>query len=306
MSFVTVCTPTYNRAHTLRRVFESLQKQEFKDFEWLIIDDGSTDNTKEVVGKFIDEASFPIRYYYKENGGRHTALNFSYELIHSEYVVNIDSDDALTDDAFLLIKKAWDSIPPEDYDRFWLVSGRCIDSQTGKMVGEPYPDGINKLKGRAQHKVITKYSGEKSCCRKVSVLKQYPFPVYPDVKFVSENTVWEKVNQKYDQYCVNDVFRIYYTDSPDSLLLGKVHTATKRKSQYYYALFYINECFNQIFYNRYVLFFIVSLSRYAMLSGISVKTTLGSVNKWYKKAFILLGYPFSKLWILFNVRREKV
>lgn len=137
MSYITVCTPTFNRAHTLNRVFESLKRQEFDDFEWLIIDDGSTDKTKELVEQFKQDAEFPIRYYYKENGGRHTALNLSYGLINSKYVLNVDSDDELADSALTLIKQAWESIPREDYDRFWLVSGRCIDSQTKMMIGEP-------------------------------------------------------------------------------------------------------------------------------------------------------------------------
>jgi glycosyltransferase involved in cell wall biosynthesis len=194
MSYITICTPTFNRAHTLNRVFESLCRQKFADFEWLIIDDGSIDNTKEVVAQFQQKASFKIRYYYKENGGRHTALNYSYDLINSEYVINIDSDDELSDNALFLIKKAWESVPAEEYERFWLVSGRCIDSKNNKMIGEKYPEGINKLVGKKQHKAITMCKGEKSCCRKVAVLKHYPFPVYTDANFVSENTIWEKIN----------------------------------------------------------------------------------------------------------------
>ena len=297
LTYLTVVTPTYNRAHSLPRVFESLKRQEFTDFEWLIIDDGSIDNTKEVVNSFIQEADFPIRYFYKENGGRHTALNYSYDLINSKYVLNMDSDDELTDDSLNLVKKAWDSIPPSEYDRFWCVSGRCIDSQTNLMVGKPYPEGINKLKGRKQHKEITKYPGEKHCCRKASILKQYPFPVYTDTKFISENTVWEKINLKYDQYCVNDAFSIYYTDSPDSLGAGKVHSASRRRTFYYFSLFYINDLFEQFFYNKNVIFSIVNVSRCAMLSDTDVKTTLSEVNKWYKKVLVLLGYPISYTWI---------
>lgn len=302
MSYITICTPTYNRANTLKRVFESLKKQEFKDFEWLIIDDGSTDNTKEVVDEFIREGFFPIRYYYKENGGRHTALNYSYDFINSKYVINIDSDDELTEDALIRIKSAWDSIPSEDYERFWQVSGRCIDSKTNKMIGPLYPVGINSLKGKQQHKEIIKIKGEKACCRKVSILKKYPFPVYPDTKFVSENTVWEKINQRYDQYCVNDIFRVYHTDSVDSLSSGNMHPLSQRKSQYYISLFYLNECFTQIFYNKLVFRSILNVSKYAMLSGTPIKDTLSAVDKWYKRILVYIGYPVSFLWI----KRKKI
>ena len=77
MKTITVFTPAYNRAHTLRRAFNSLKAQTCKDFEWLIIDDGSTDGTSELVERLQEEADFPIRYYWKENGGRHTAVKYS-------------------------------------------------------------------------------------------------------------------------------------------------------------------------------------------------------------------------------------
>jgi len=294
--FLTVCTATYNRAHTLGRVFDSLKRQDFKDFEWLVIDDGSTDNTREIVESFAKEAFFPIRYYYKENGGLHTALNYSYELINSKYVINIDSDDELTDNALTLIKKAWDSIPPEDYERFWLVSGRCIDSETNEMVGMSYPDGINTLKGRKQYKLLMKFPGEKSCCRKVDVLRKYPFPVYDDTKYVIKGTIWIKINKEYDQFCVNDVFRVYHTNSPDSLAAGKIHSETRMKAHYNYALFLINDCFDEFFYSRRVIYSIYRLSRSAILTNTPLKAALRMVNKWYKRVFIALVYPFAKLY----------
>lgn len=293
--FLTVVTPTYNRAHTLERVYKSICKQTFKDFEWIIIDDGSTDNTKEIVEGFINEAKFKIRYYYKENGGRHSALNYSYQFIESEYVINIDSDDEFSDNAFELIYKNYLSIPEEDRERFWCISGRCIDSVTKKMIGKPYPEGINKLKKAKQHRAILKCGGEKSVCRKAIILKQYPFPIYSDTKFVPENIVWEKISQKYDQFCTNDVFRIYYQDSPDSLGKGKIHSLTKRKSQYYASLFYVNDCFNNYFDIKTKLFHIINLSRTAILAKVKYSTLMSSINNFYKKILVTLGYPLSFL-----------
>lgn len=86
MKSITVFTPAYNRAHTLRRAFESLKKQTCKDFEWLIIDDGSSDGTIELIEELKEEADFPVRYYWKENGGRHTAVNYSYQFLRTKYV----------------------------------------------------------------------------------------------------------------------------------------------------------------------------------------------------------------------------
>ena len=96
---ITVFTPTYNRAKTLVRVYESLLNQTNKDFVWLIVDDGSTDNTKVLVAKWIEENKLSIEYHYKENGGKHTAMKMAYQLAQTKYLLAIDSDDELTPDA---------------------------------------------------------------------------------------------------------------------------------------------------------------------------------------------------------------
>jgi glycosyltransferase involved in cell wall biosynthesis len=301
MPYITVLTATYNRAHTLHRLYESLLRQAFTDFEWLIIDDGSTDETRQLIENYKKKAWFPIRYYYKENGGKHTAINYAYEKIKSPYVQIMDSDDALTNDGLNLIEKNWESIPKEEYERFWCVSGLCLDSQTHKIVGKPWPKGINKLMGKQQHKVIVRYPGDKSCCRKLSVLKEYPFPTFPDVKFVSEGMVWSKINQKYDQWCTNDIFRIYYTDSDDSLAAGKMHSATRFKTYVYSSTFYLNECFSQITYNKKIVRSIVSLARCSLLSHTPYNTTMKGLNRWYKKVLVTLSYPLA--WVIIKLQR---
>lgn len=104
---LTVFTPTYNRAHTLGRTYESLCRQTNKDFEWLVIDDGSTDNTGELVSSWISENKLPIRYIHKENGGLYTGYNTAYLNIESELCVCIDSDDYMPDDAVEKILRCW-------------------------------------------------------------------------------------------------------------------------------------------------------------------------------------------------------
>lgn len=108
---ITVFTPTYNRAYCLHKCYESMKRQTSKDFEWLIIDDGSSDGTDELVkGWMKEEKSFPIRYIYKKNGGMHTAYNVAYENIDTELAMNIDSDDYLTDTAIEDILNFWKKI----------------------------------------------------------------------------------------------------------------------------------------------------------------------------------------------------
>ena len=291
MSYFTVCTPTYNRAHTIARPFESLMRQNFRDFEWLIVDDGSTDNTEEVVRSFIQKADFPIRYIKQENKGRAAALNEAYKHVQSPYIANMDSDDSFTDNALQILYNTWESIPEQEYDRFWCVTGHCLSNQTGQQIGSMWPEGINTRRGSAQHKVLTKFKGgEKYCCRKTEILKRFPFPQFDDTKFVPENILWEKINQHYDQYCINEVLRIYYTDSADGLSKSS-HKRTTKNSYYHLSCFYLNECLPQITYNKNVLLAAFDVSRLAVLTGRSYKSVLRDLKGLFRKTLV------SILWI---------
>lgn len=297
-NIVTVCTPTYNRAHLLHRVFDSLKKQTCKDFTWLIIDDGSTDNTKQVVSEFKKNADFPIEYHTKKNGGRHTALNYSYKYIKTIYVINIDSDDELAPNAISDIIKIYNSFTSEQKKNYWQISGRCID-QNGNFVGKKYPSNINQLNKKSKLKKFYRCSGEKSNCRRVEVLKKYPFPVYNDTKFVTENTVWEKIDREYESFYTNDIFRVYFTDSSDSLAKGKMHSDTRMNSRFYYSVFCINELFDEIFYNKNVLISIINIARSAICTKKKFSFVMKNINKWYKRAIVtLFGYPLGFIYII--------
>ena len=113
---LTIFTPTYNRSHTLSRTYESLLAQDCKDFIWLIVDDGSTDDTKSLVEKWMSvDNGFEIQYIYKKNGGMHTAHNTAYENIKTELNVCIDSDDCMAENAVDLILKKWDKVCDKGY-----------------------------------------------------------------------------------------------------------------------------------------------------------------------------------------------
>lgn len=305
MCYITVCTPTYNRAYCLERPFNSLLRQTFKDFEWIVIDDGSTDNTSEIIEGFKKKAEFKIVYVKQSNKGRAAALNESYNHIKSKYVINLDSDDELVPDALQKIHDIWENIPQEDYDRFWCISGQCIDSQTKNLVSGVWPQGINELKGKRQRKKIIKYKkGEKSCCRKLEILQQFPFPQLPDTKFVPEDMVWERINKKFDQYCTNEVFRIYYKNSSDSLSSGKGYNLTRKFSYYHLTLMYLNDFFDEFFYNKTVRLSILHLPRLAILTKKKYKTTMKQINKWYKRLLVSLSWPFIYLFVKIYYRNK--
>ena len=139
MPRLTVFTPTYNRAHTLPRTYASLSRQDCKDFVWLIIDDGSTDDTRALVEAWqTQEHSFEIRYLYKENGGMHTAHNVAYEVIDTELNVCIDSDDCLAPGAVRKILAKWDSVQK---DKYAGIIGLDADLQ-GNLIGTGFPAGM--------------------------------------------------------------------------------------------------------------------------------------------------------------------
>ena len=133
---VSVLTPTYNRATYLPRLWNSLKKSTGKDFEWIIVDDGSTDETAEVCRHMIeDENEFPIRYEYQENHGKYVAFNRLVELAQGEYIIQIDDDDEILPNAINDALSIWDSMDEAERDKYWCVCGPNIDGETRNCVG---------------------------------------------------------------------------------------------------------------------------------------------------------------------------
>ena len=138
---LTIFTPTYNRAHTLGRTYNSLCRQTCKDFEWLVIDDGSTDNTCELTQGFIEEAVIPIRYIYKENGGLYTGYNTAYANIETELNVCIDSDDYMPENAIELIIKTWNERGGEKYAG---IIGLDFYADSHRPIAGFFPEGLKE------------------------------------------------------------------------------------------------------------------------------------------------------------------
>lgn len=197
---LTVFTPTYNRAHTLGRGYEALKRQTSKDFCWLIIDDGSTDNTHELVEGWIKEGLVPIEYYYKENGGMHTAHNEAYRHIDSELAVCIDSDDYMTDDGVELIISRWRKFGKE---RFAGMIGLDI-FEDGYVVGTCFPKGLTECK---TFELAPKYGVvcDKKYVYRSDVIKKYlPYPEIEGERYGTVNWLYQVIDHDYDMLCSND------------------------------------------------------------------------------------------------------
>lgn len=208
----TVFTPTYNRAHTLPRVYESLKQQTYRDFEWLIVDDGSTDNTRELVEQWQQSATFPIRYIYQTNSGKHNAYNRAAKEARGQLFTCLDSDDACLPEALARFQHHWQSIPKAERAQFSGVDCLCQD-QNGNLVGSAFPTNptdANYFEMRYRLRV----DGEKWGCQRTAVLRQFSFPEIRGKKlYVPENIIWSSIAQHYKIRCINERLRIYYVDS---------------------------------------------------------------------------------------------
>lgn len=179
MSILTIFTCTYNRANLLSRTYASLCRQTCSRFEWLIVDDGSTDGTRELAQGWIDENKIKISYLYKQNGGLHTGYNVAYRAINTELCMCVDSDDWLPEDSVETILKVWGSAAASQYGG---IVGLNID-QTGNLIGSRLPE---RLSSPYRH-LYTKYkvTGDKKFVFRTDMMKQIPeFPEYSGEKCV--------------------------------------------------------------------------------------------------------------------------
>lgn len=178
MKTLTVITATYNRAYCLHQVYESLCRQTSQDFLWLVIDDGSTDNTRELISKWIAENKIEIEYYYQENGGVHRAFNTAYERVHTELNVAVDSDDWLKDDAVEKIVNFWNTNKSPYYCGIIALDV----SPDGKLVGTMLPENI---KACTSDELYDRYKikGDKKFILRSDLSRLYPFPEFEGEKY---------------------------------------------------------------------------------------------------------------------------
>ncbi|MHA7059206.1 glycosyltransferase family 2 protein [Aquimarina sp. M1] len=202
MKTITVFTPTYNRAYCLHKCYESLIKQSNQDFVWLIIDDGSTDDTKTLIASWIKEKKIDIQYHYQENQGMHGGHNAAYRLIETTLNVCIDSDDCMGEEAIDKILLAWKKI--KDKPEFAGLVGLDADPE-GKIIGTMIPDHIKETTLYDlynTHNVL----GDKKLVYRSEVVKKYPsYPIFEGERFVPLGFLYQLIDQDYKLLPINDV-----------------------------------------------------------------------------------------------------
>lgn len=199
--FLTVFTPAYNRAYTLPRTYESMKLQKNTDFIWLVVDDGSSDNTAELVRQWqSEENGFEIRYIFKENGGMHAAHNTAYENIDTELNVCIDSDDALAPDAVQIIADAWNRVRDQGYAGLLGIDAEF----DGKVIGAGFPAGLRETTLGAYYRNGGR--GDKKLVLRTEVVRQYPpYPTFEGEKFVPLGSLYTMIDQDYKLSVVDAV-----------------------------------------------------------------------------------------------------
>ena len=211
----TVFTSTYNRAHTLHRVYDSLVCQTFRDFEWLVVDDGSTDGTSALLSGWRKEADFPIRYLYQPNQGKHVAYNNAVPKARGSLFLTLDSDDSCVPHTLEALKHYWETIPQDKRIEFSAVSVPCVNEK-GELVGKWFKDSITDADYLTCY-YRWKLRGEKFEFQRTDVMLQFPFPV-PSKRLthIPEGIVWSRIARKYKTRYVNEPLRRYFV-SEESL-----------------------------------------------------------------------------------------
>lgn len=233
MATLTVFTPTYNRAYVLKQSYDSLCRQTCKDFVWLIVDDGSSDNTKEIVEKWMaNDNGFEIRYVYKQNGGMHTGHNKAYELIDTELNVCIDSDDFMPDDAVELIVNFWKENKDSSYSGILALDVY----KNGQVIGKELP---NKKSTTLSGYYQNGGQGDKKLIYRTEIINKYPpYPEFEEEKFVPLDYKYLLADQDYELLIMNkpvcvveymedgsskNMLRQYYKNPRGFAFMRKVH-----------------------------------------------------------------------------------
>jgi glycosyltransferase involved in cell wall biosynthesis len=224
---ITILTSTYNRAYILDKAYQSLLRQTDADFEWIIIDDGSTDNTKELVENWIAENRITIIYEYKKNGGKQAALNDVFPLAKGELIIILDSDDYLSDDAVATIKHEWNQLSIQTRKEIaGLVFLRGYSSTT-KPMSTFYPINYHRTNFiKLRHKDHVK--GDKAEVLRTDIWREFPFPIYFGEKFCTEMVVFYRIARKYDAIFINKI--IYFGDYLNDGLTAKLKHESARKN----------------------------------------------------------------------------
>lgn len=296
----TVFTPTYNRAHTLHRVFDSLCAQTLRDFEWLVVDDGSTDDTPRLVADWAKTVEFPIRYFKQDHSGKHIAHNLAAREARGQFFLPLDSDDACTPRALERMAYHWNAIPCSDRKSLSGVSGLC-SNQYGKVIGDQYPHEPfdTSLRERCY---LYRLRGEKWGSTLTEIVRRVPFPEIKGTQFAPEGMVWLEIAKNYKDRCVNEVFRVYYLDDDQTgaTLSKKKGLTDNAPGRMHYYIWMLNNDLEYFFHSPMpFLKAAVMLPIVSWASGQRLGATLKALHSTQARFLLISALPLAGFLSLF-------
>lgn len=228
---ITIFTATYNRSTLLKRVYKSLINQSDKNFEWIVVDDGSTDATESVINDFIAQQKISITYFKQENKGKHIAINKGVQLAKGLFFLILDSDDALTSNAVELIIESSSIIKKKPSIGGIVVRKIYFDKKLiGKLIGENTIS--NSLDIRYKKNII----GDLAEIYKTEVLKEFPFPEIQNEKFCPEDLIWNRIAQKYNLLFTDHlIYQVEYLADGLSAKIVKIRMTSPLASMLCYS-----------------------------------------------------------------------
>ncbi|WP_455069869.1 glycosyltransferase family 2 protein [Prevotella aurantiaca] len=285
MPFISILTPTYNRGKLLLPLYDSLKNLTFKDFEWLIVDDGSEDDTEQYalswIAHNIQNAEFPIRYIKKSNGGKHTAINRGVREANGELILILDSDDTLPSDSLATIAQYY-----EQCKGYKDCAGVCglMAHHDGQLIGSGFPkDPMYESALLFRYAEKGNVTGDLLEVYKTSVMREFPFPEIENERFCPESLVWNRIANKYKLFCFNKV--IYYRDYLEGGLTSKI-VRIRMNSPIASTMTYAE----MLDYNISLKWKIRSAINYWRFKYcITNKSLKAPAVKWYWKAFQIIG-----------------
>ena len=285
MPFISILTPTYNRGKLLLPLYESLKNLTFEDFEWLIVDDGSEDDTEQYalswIAHNIQNAEFPIRYIKKSNGGKHTAINRGVREANGELILILDSDDTLPADSLATIALYY-----EQCKGYKDCAGVCglMAHHDGQLIGTGFPkEPMYESALQFRYAEKGNVTGDLLEVYKTSVMREFPFPEIENEKFCPESLVWNRIANKYKLFCFNKV--IYYRDYLEGGLTSKI-VRIRMNSPIASTMTYAE----MLDYNISLKWKIRSAINYWRFKYcITNKSLKAPAVKWYWKAFQIIG-----------------
>jgi glycosyltransferase involved in cell wall biosynthesis len=313
MKKFTVFTPTYNRAITLGRVYQSLLNQTNMDFDWLIVDDGSGDNTKELVNNWIKEGKINIAYHYKKNGGKHTAFLLALDIVKTKYLIAIDSDDEFTENAIETFFMEWDRIESSNLEGDIAEIRALSHLYNGVFNGNYFFPVEMDYIDSSWHEMVLKNENNNELISCWNTQKLNDCITMPDniwlsdkISTIGDGVFWSKIGRKYKTRYINKSLLIVHFDGDESLMRSK-NFKKKHYNSIVFIKYFLDENLQYYFWNKkyftnLVIKFIVS----GIELGFSPLYVLRNITSWRLIFTFIVFYPFGFVaWFYFRFMKKR-